>query len=287
MPNKLTLLVTTTLAACAPEPTPDTEVATAFATLLADDTLRTTLLSRVAGRETNELALASFADQLPGLDAAALRLAAPDLELALSHDAPLVAYVDDASAESIDFVDGNGAITTVPLGVAPTAPFVVLRPHTLANLRPIEPEPELASATLNLYVREIRVSDDNEDGSDAEIYIRCKQGSGSWKRENLGAANDSEYYNLWDEHVMSVASPGAAILCELWEEDDFPNGDDFMGSATVDADTLALTDHDSCIFVSSPDDADLMFSKSRGTNQCPELAVFGFGCAEDCWGDFF
>ena len=66
-------------------------------------------------------------------------------------------------------------------------------------------------------VRELSFHDtrggaDNDFGTNEDIYVRCRQGSGTeWKREDLEAADETEYYNLWDEHVMSVSSTGSTI----------------------------------------------------------------------------
>lgn len=291
--TKLTILLATSLAACAAEPATENELPRAFAQLLADDEARTAIQTHLAETGADQLSLTTLRDLALAEGTVADRLAAPiDSELVVAPNGlsvellehpPLVAYVGDTTASTFTFFDANGPVATLPSGESPDAAFVVIRPHDIVTDKLIVGDPEPASATLNLYIRGIRLNEDNDAGSDEEIYIRCKQGSGSWKKEDLTSVNGTNYYNLWDQHVMSLSSTGQDLLCEIWEEDGgLSGGDDFVRSASVSVPHLDVTSHENCIFLSNANRADLWFSKSKGINQCPGFEYLGIYCAQEC-----
>ena len=199
--------------------------------------------------------------------------------------APLVACVDDPDASSVAFVDHAGGMQRLPIGEMPAVPFVVLRPAKITIAHPIAAakQPVEAEATLGVYLRAIRINADN--GSDEEIYIRCRENNTTaWTRTNLEHVNESDHYNLWNEKIISIVY-NRSVVCEVKESD--YGGDDHLGSASFSPADLQDTDNDTCLFLSSPTEADLWVSKSRGVDQCPSLNFLGIHCPQECADSLF
>jgi hypothetical protein len=278
------------LTACGSQPS-EVNPSSAMAAFLAKPDVREAIQDYVTEHGNTELAITTLdtiempdgtlvGDQLD-VDLRGMRLVAPDgITPELFEQPPLVAYVDDADAKTVTFTNASGHAETLPLGQSPTTAFVVLRPAKLTITNPIVADKaEIAEATTNVYLREIRVKEDNDFASDEEIYTRCKEISGSWEYEDITGANDTEYYNLWDYKIRSILY-NQTVTCEIREEDTI--GCDYLGSFGFSPNDLTATEHDSCMFFVTSE-ADVQISKHKGYDQCPSLNFLGIHCAEDCW----